>query len=88
MPGPAVLALPAAVPPDQDAGVAEVVAVLAGRAVLLGRVGAAEGGLLECFGGIADPRSKRGVRHWLATMLGLCTAAVLSGCVSLTEITD
>lgn len=59
--------------------------VLASRAVLLHRAG---GGLVEGFAAIEDPRSKRGVRHSLPTILGLCTAAVLSGCQTLVEITD
>lgn len=80
------MALPAAAPPDEDAGVAEAVAVLAGRAVLLHRAGG--GSLLDCFAALPDPRSQRGVRHSLPTILGLCTAAMVSGCVSLAEITD
>ncbi|MDQ4032259.1 MAG: ISAs1 family transposase [Actinomycetota bacterium] len=76
-----------AMPTEDDACVAEAaVAVLAGRAGLLHRGGG--GGLLECFAGVADPRDRRGVRHSLARILGLCTAAVGSGCVSLVEITD
>lgn len=47
-----------------------------------------ESGLLECFAAVPDPRSRRGVRHSLPAILGLCTAAVLSGQVSLTDITD
>ena len=79
--------MPVAVPPKDDASAAEAaVAVLAGRAVLLHRGGG--GNLMDCFAGIADPRSTRGTRHALSTILGLCTAAVLSGCVSLVEITD
>ncbi len=69
---------------EDDASAA--VAVLVGRVGVLHRAGG--GGLLECFAGVADPRDKRGVRHGLPTILGLCTAAVLSGCVSLVEITD
>jgi hypothetical protein len=76
-----------AMPTEDDACVAEAaVAVLAGRAGLLHRGGG--GGLLECFAGVADPRDRRGVRHSLARILGLCTAAVGSGCVSLVEIID
>ena len=47
--------------------------------------------MLECFAGIADPRARRGVRHTLPTILGLCTAAVLAvlaGQVSLVGICD
>lgn len=64
----------------------EAVAVLAGRAAMLARTGG--GSLLEGFATIRDLRSKRWVRHALPTILGLCTAAVLSGCVTLVEITD
>ena len=71
---------------DDDPQVAAAIAVLADRAALLQRAGGAS--LLDCFAAIPDPRSKRGVRHELPTILGLCTAAVLSGCVSLVEITD
>jgi predicted transposase YbfD/YdcC len=75
------------VPAAQDTeGVTEAVAVLAGRAAMLDRTGG--GSLLEGFAAVEDPRSKRGVRHALPTILGLCTAAVLSGCVTLVEITD
>ncbi|MDQ3885790.1 MAG: ISAs1 family transposase [Actinomycetota bacterium] len=71
---------------DGDPRVAAAIAVLADRAALLQRAGG--GSLLDCFAAIPDPRSKREVRHELPTILGLCTAAVLSGCVSLVEITD
>jgi len=53
--------------------------VVANRAALLHRAGG--GGLWDCFAGVADPRSKRGVRQGLATILGLCTAAVPAECV-------
>lgn len=43
--------------------------------------------MLDCFAAIPDPRDKRGIRHSLATILGLCTAAVLSACLTLTDIT-
>ena len=71
---------------DDAPEVAAAIAVLADRAALLHRGGGAS--LLDCFAAIPDPRSKRGVRHGLPTILGLCTAAVASGCVSLVEITD
>ena len=61
------------------------VAVLVGRAAALHQ--ASGGRLLECFAGVPDPRDRRGIRHTLPTILGLCTAAVLSGAVALTEIT-
>ncbi|MGH3564775.1 MAG: transposase family protein [Pseudonocardia sp.] len=44
-------------------------------------------GLVERFAGVADPRSRRGVRYSLATILALCAAASLSGCTSTVEIT-
>ena len=45
-----------------------------------GALAAASGGnLLECFAMVPDPRDPRGVRHSLACVLALCTAAVLSG---------
>ncbi|MCA1704272.1 MAG: ISAs1 family transposase [Actinobacteria bacterium] len=71
---------------DDAPQVAAAIATLVDRAGLLARVGGAS--LLECFAAIPDPRSKRGIRHGLPTILGLCTAAVGSGCVSLVEITD
>jgi DDE_Tnp_1-associated/Transposase DDE domain len=61
------------------------VAVLVARAAALRRVG--KGDLLECFAAVADPRDRRGIRHSLASILGLCTAAVLTGCVLMAEIT-
>jgi predicted transposase YbfD/YdcC len=73
--------IPAGAPTEAVAAVG----VLASRAVLLHRAG---GGLVEGFAAIEDPRGKRGVRHSLPTILGLCTAAVLSGCQTLVEITD
>ena len=56
------------------------------RAAVLGRVSG--GNVVECFAAIDDPRRRRGIRHPLATILGLCTAAVLAGQVTLTDITD
>ena len=72
----------ASVPSSADAAVA----VLVGRAGALRRAGG--GPLLECFAGVPDPRDRRGLRHTLPTILGLCTAAVLSGSVTLAQITD
>ena len=44
--------------------------------------------MLEVFASTADPRRGRVIRHPLATILALCTAAVLSvGCLRLTDIT-
>jgi len=79
------MALPAVAPTPQQDDAQAAVAVLVGRA---GGLRAGGESLLECFAGVPDPRSKRGVRHSLPTILGLCTAAVLCGCVSLVEITD
>ena len=72
------------VSPPAQAAVAAV-AVLIERAALLARAGGS--GVRECFAAIPDPRCRRGVRHSLATILGLCTAAVLAGQLSLAEIT-
>jgi len=59
--------------------------VLIERAAVLAAAG--EGGLWECFAGIADPRDRRGVRHSVPTILGLCTAAAAAGQVLLADIT-
>lgn len=67
---------------DAQAGVA----VLAGHAGVLGRVGG--GNVLECFASVPDPRDPRGIRHRLPTVLGLCLAAMLCGQKTLVEITD
>ena len=64
------------------AGAERSVAALVG----LGPAGGA--GLLECFARVRDPRDRRGIRHRLPSVLGLCQGAVRSGCVSLEEITD
>lgn len=61
------------------------VGVLIERAAVL--AGAGAGGLLGCFAAIADPRDRRGIRHSLPTILGLCTAAVVSGQLLLDDIT-
>jgi predicted transposase YbfD/YdcC len=52
---------------------------------VLARAGA--GGLLGCFAAIDDPRDRRGIRHPLPVILGLCTAAVVSGQLLLDDIT-
>ncbi len=64
------------------------IAALAGRAAQLRRVAGGGSAVLECFAAVPDPRARRGVRHVLATVLGLCTAAALAGCVTLAEITE
>jgi len=73
--------MPTAPLPAADAALAE----LAAHAVSLH---AASGGdLLWCFESVPDPRERRGIRHSLASILGMCTAAVLCGCTSLDDIT-
>jgi hypothetical protein len=58
---------------------------LAARAA---RLRAASGGdLLACFALVPDPRDRRGVRPSLASILAMCTAAVLCGCSSLEDVT-
>jgi len=62
--------------------VVEVVGVLVAVAASW-REGTGDG-LLACFARVPDPRDPRGRRHSLASILGLCTAAVLAGeCASL-----
>ena len=65
------------------------VEVLVGQAGVLDTMlaGAGAEGLLECFAAIDDPRDRRGIRHSLAAILGLCTAAVTSGQLLLDDIT-
>jgi len=66
--------------------IAEVVGVLLTAA---GSVAEASGaGLLECFARVEDPRDRRGVRYSLSSILGLCTAAVAAGQITLVEITS
>jgi hypothetical protein len=64
----------------------EALAVLISHAALLHAVSG--GNLLQCFAAVGDPRKERGIRHPLPVILGVCTAAVLSGQVSLVDITD
>jgi predicted transposase YbfD/YdcC len=65
------------------------VEVLVGQAGALNMMlaGAGADGLLECFAAIDDPRDRRGIRHSLASILGLCTAAVTAGQLLLEDIT-
>jgi predicted transposase YbfD/YdcC len=72
----------------QDRAQNAVAVLIARAASLSAAAGGAGGSLLDCFAAIPDPRDSRGIRHKLPTILGLCTAAVLAGCVSLVEITD
>jgi predicted transposase YbfD/YdcC len=60
-------------------------AVLISRAGVLHRVSG--GDLAECFAAVPDPRRRRGIRHPLPVILGLAVAAVLAGCVTLSDIT-
>jgi predicted transposase YbfD/YdcC len=72
-------------PRVRGGGVVEVVAALV--AVAAGVQERSGVGLLECFAAVPDPRDPRGRRHCLASILGLCTAAVLTGEVDLVGIT-
>jgi len=58
-----------------SAAAAEALAELASRAVALRA--ASGGNLAECFAAVLDPRRRRGIRHSLASVLVLCTAALL-----------
>ncbi len=55
----------------------ETLAELAAHAASL--EAASGGNLLECFASVPDPRDARGIRHSPASVLALCTAAVLCG---------
>ena len=78
---PAQSCMPAA--PVSAAGAA--LEELASRAASLH---AASGGdLAGCFALVPDPRERRGIRHSLASILAMCTAAVLCGCSSLEDVT-
>jgi predicted transposase YbfD/YdcC len=48
---------------------------------------ASGGDLLGCLASVPDPRDRRGIRHSLASILAMCTAAVLCGCSSLEDVT-
>jgi hypothetical protein len=67
--------------PAAEAAVAELAAHAASLDAISG------GNLLDCFAGVPDPRDPRGVRHSLASLLAMCTAAVLCGHTALEEIT-
>jgi len=45
-------------------------------------------GLLKVLGGVTDPRSRRGVRHQLAVILGIGVCAMLAGARSFTAIAE
>ena len=51
-------------------------------------IGSARIPLIEVFATVVDPRARRGVRHDLAVVLALATAAVLSGSRSLLSISE
>ncbi|PZS07177.1 MAG: ISAs1 family transposase [Solirubrobacterales bacterium] len=73
--------MPAVSMPAVEAAVEELVA----HAVSMH---AASGGdLLRCFASVPDPRDPRGIRHSLASILAMCTAAVLCGRASIDDIT-
>lgn len=64
----------------------QVVGVLVAAAAVCAQVPGS--GLLACFARVADPRDRRGRRHDLSSVLGLATAAVAAGQITLVEITD
>lgn len=63
----------------------EALGELACRAATL--AAASGGNLLECFAAVPDPRDRRGIRHSLACVLALCTAAVLCGNTAIEDVT-
>ncbi len=67
------------------AAASEALAGLASRAASLRA--ASGGNLLECFAAVPGPRDPRGVRHGLAPVLALCTAAVLCGNSAMEDVT-
>ena len=83
MPAPPVPPVPApASAPEGDA-----LAVLSARAAAFGVGAETVPTLLDIFAATPDPRKARGVRHRIEVILGLATAAVLSDCQSMVEIT-
>ena len=48
---------------------------------------ASGGNLLECFAGMPGPRDPRGIRHLLAPVLAMCTAAALCGNTCIEDVT-
>ena len=63
----------------------EALGELASRAAAL--AAASGGNLLDCFAAVPDPRDPRGIRHSLACVLALCTAAVLCGNTQVEDVT-
>jgi predicted transposase YbfD/YdcC len=59
--------------------------VLVSRAASL--QAASGGNLLECFAAVPDPRDRRGIRHSLASVLAMCTAAALCGNTAIEDVT-
>jgi predicted transposase YbfD/YdcC len=62
----------------------EALGELASRAAALSA--ASGGNLLECFAAVPDPRDPRGIRHSLAAVLALSTAAVLCGNTAIEDV--
>jgi predicted transposase YbfD/YdcC len=48
---------------------------------------ASGGNLLACFAAVPDPRDRRGIRHSLASILAMCSAAALCGCTTIDDVT-
>jgi hypothetical protein len=46
------------------------------------------GGLLDALRELSDPRSKRGIRHQIASILTMVAAATISGCRSFRSVAD
>jgi len=67
------------------AAAGEALGELASRAAAL--AAASGGNLLECLAAVPDPRDPRGKRHSLASVLALCTAAVLCGNTAVEDVT-
>ena len=55
---------------------------------LTGDVAGEQSGLLGVLAGMADPRHRRGVRHWLAGILGLALWVVMAGARSFTATAE
>jgi hypothetical protein len=49
---------------------------------------AGAGGLLEALRKLRDPRSKRGIRHQIASILTMVAAATISGCRGFRSVAD
>ena len=47
-----------------------------------------DGGLLEAFAAMSDPRKRRGIRHKIASIMTMCVAGALSGAQSFTAIAE